>query len=232
MILAAGLGTRLGSVGRAVPKVLMEIGNRPLLERHLLYLQELGMRRVVMNVHHHARRIQAWVKQYAGPLEIVCVVEQRLLGTAGGVRNALSDLEPGPFIVLYGDVLIEEPIQAMVQLHRDQGAVATLALHEADSAEGKGVVEIDDDGRVTTFAEKEPGAAGRVLVNSGIYVLESDILAPLERGVVSDFGHDVFPWALERGLPLFAYRLSRPVIDIGTPEGLALARSVGGAPAR
>jgi mannose-1-phosphate guanylyltransferase len=229
MILAAGLGTRLGSVGRAVPKALMEIGNRPLLERHLLYLQQLGMRRVVINVHHQAGRIQAYVDQYAGPLEIVCVVERRLLGTAGGVRNALSYLEPGPFIVLYGDVLLEEPIETMLGFHRDRGAVATIAVHEQDSAEGKGVVEVDDSGRVRRFSEKEPGDAGRVLINSGVYVLESEIVAPLERGVVCDFGHDVFPWAVEHGVPVFAYRLRKPVIDIGTPEGLALARSVAGA---
>jgi mannose-1-phosphate guanylyltransferase len=225
MILAAGLGTRLGSVGRAVPKALMEIGNTPLLERHLDYLQELGVRRVVINVHHQAQRIQAYVEQYAGPLEIVCVVEERLLGTAGGVRNALSHLEPGPFIVLYGDVLLEESIQPMLRFHRDRGAVATITVHEADSAEGKGVVEVDDQGLVRRFSEKEPGEAGRVLINSGVYLLESEIVAPLERGVERDFGHEVFPWAVERGLPVFAYRLSKPVIDIGTPEGLALARS-------
>jgi NDP-sugar pyrophosphorylase family protein len=228
MILAAGRGTRLGSVGRAIPKVLLEVGNRSLFERHLLYLQELGVRRVVINVHHHAGRIQAWVEQYAGPLEIVCVVEQGLLGTAGGVRNALSYLEPGPFIVLYGDVFLEESIDAMLGFHREQGAIATIAVHEADSAEGKGVVEVDDSARVTRFSEKEPGEAGRILINSGIYVLESEILAPLEPGVVCDFGHDVLPWAVEHGLPVFAYRLRKPVIDIGTPAGLALARSVAG----
>lgn len=228
MILAAGLGTRLGSVGRATPKVLMDIGDRPLLERHLAYLQELGVRRVVINLHHQAQRIQAYVDEYAGPLEIVCVVEERLLGTAGGVRNALSHLEPGPFVVLYGDVLLEESIEPMIGFHRDRGATATIAVHEADSAEGKGVVEVDASGRVTRFSEKELGQAGRVLINSGIYLLESEIVAPFEPGVERDFGHEVLPWAVERSLPVFAYRLSRPVIDIGTPEGLALARSVGG----
>jgi NDP-sugar pyrophosphorylase family protein len=227
MILAAGLGSRLGSVGRAIPKVLMDIGNGPLLERHLVILQELGVRRVVINVHHQAPRIEAYVEHYAGPLDIVCVVEERLLGTAGGVRNALPYLEPGPFVVLYGDVLLQESIEPMLGLHRDRSALATIAVHEADSTEGKGVVEIDDQGRVRRFSEKEPGESGRVLINSGIYLLESEIVAPLEPGVECDFGHEVFPWAVERGSPVFAFRLSRPVIDIGTPEGLALARSVG-----
>jgi mannose-1-phosphate guanylyltransferase len=226
MILAAGLGTRLGRVGRAVPKVLIDIGNGPLLERHLVNLEALGAHRVVINVHYRAQRIQEYVEDYAGPLEIVCVVEERLLGTAGGVRNALSYLEPGPFLVLYGDVLLQESIGPMLGFHRDRGAMATIAVHEADSAEGKGVAEVDDQGLVRRFSEKEPGEGGRVLINSGIYLLETEIVAPLERGLACDFGHDVFPWAVERGLPVFAHRLSKPVIDIGTPEGLALARSV------
>jgi mannose-1-phosphate guanylyltransferase len=226
MILAAGLGTRLGHLGRAVPKVLIEIGGSPLLERHLFYLENLGVDRVMINLHHHADQVQTYVEQYTGPLDIRCVVEKELLGTAGGVRNALPWLAPGPFIVLYGDVLVNEPVQAMLELHRDRRAVATIAVHEAASAAGKGVVEVDKDARVTSFAEKTTSEAGPVLINSGLYVLETDLLTPLEPGVFSDFGHDVFPSAIESGALLFAHRLRNRVIDIGTPEGLAAARSL------
>jgi mannose-1-phosphate guanylyltransferase len=225
MILAAGFGTRLGGLGRETPKVLIEIGGSPLLERHLLYLERLGVGRVVINVHHHADRVRAFAEAHTGPLEIVCVVEEELLGTAGGVRNALPWLEPGPFVVLYGDVLVEEPVDAMVELHRHRRAAATIAVHKAGSAAGKGVVEVDDDARVTRFAEKAATEAGPVLVNSGLYVLERDLIAPLEVGVFKDFGHDVLPSAIDAGLSVYAHRLSNPVIDIGTPEGLALARS-------
>ncbi len=225
MVLAAGLGTRLGSMGRTVPKVLIDIGGRPLLERHVEYLQRHGIYRVVINVHHLAARIESFVQSYDGPLEVVCVYEERLLGTAGGVRNALEHLEPGPFVVVYGDVLVEESLDMMLEFHREKGAVATLAVHEADSAVGKGTVEVQENGRVTRFAEKDSRHDGPALINSGIYVLESELVASLDRGAFSDFGEDVFPHALASGLPIFAYRLSRPVIDIGTQEGLSLARS-------
>jgi mannose-1-phosphate guanylyltransferase len=232
MILAAGLGTRLGSLGRTVPKILLKIGGEPLLARQLLYLERQGVSRVVINTHHHAARVESFVQSCGGPLEVVCIREPSLLGTAGGVRNALAELEPGPFVVLCGDVLVDEPLDPILRLHRATGALATLAVHEAGSAEGKGVVEVDPAGRVVRFVEKGAQAPGRVLINSGVYVLESDVVSPLVPGVPSDFGRDLFPAALWHGLPLFAARFSSPVIDVGTPEGLSLARvRVGRAPA-
>ena len=102
---------------------------------------------------------------------------------------------------------------------------ATLAVHAADSAEGKGVVVVDDDDRIEGFTEKGAETSGPFLINSGLYILEPEVVAQLAPGVECDFGSDVFPAALKRGLPLYAVRLAEPVIDIGTPEGLALARA-------
>jgi NDP-sugar pyrophosphorylase family protein len=225
MILAAGLGTRLGSLGRKVPKALLDIDGKPLLGRHLDYLERHGVTRVVINAHHLAGRIRSFAEAYDGRLDVVCLEEERLLGTAGGVRNALPYLQPGPFLVLYGDVVIVEPLDRMLELHRDRGAIATLAVHEASSAEGKGAVEVDETDRVTRFAEKSPQTTGPALINSGLYVLESELVASLAPGEASDFGRDVFPGAVDGGSPVFAYRLATPVIDIGTPEGLSLARA-------
>jgi len=225
MILAAGRGTRLGSLGKATPKVLLDIAGQPLLERQLNYLERNGVDRVVVNAYHQAAQIASFVEEYGGSIELICVIEGQLLGTAGGVRNALHHLQPGPFVVLYGDVLVDAPIEPILALHRETQASATLAVHEADSSDGKGVVEIDESGQIRSFTEKGARIHGRVLINSGIYVLEPEIVSELPEGVQSDFGSDVFPAALERGLSLYAARLARPVIDIGTPEGLALART-------
>src|SRR5688500_16793312 len=113
MILAAGRGTRLGDLGRAIPKVLVEVGGEPLLARHLRYLEGQGVRRVVLNVHHLASQVRAWVHEYPGPLDVICVEEPELLGTAGSVRNALDHLLPGPFLVLYGDVLFDADLSGL-----------------------------------------------------------------------------------------------------------------------
>jgi mannose-1-phosphate guanylyltransferase / phosphomannomutase len=226
MILAAGLGTRLGTLGRRAPKVLLDIGGEPLLKRHLQQLEREGFSRVVINAHHLAGQILSFVAGYKGSLEISCLVEEQLLGTAGAVRNALPQLEPGPFLVVYGDVLLlDAPLRALFDFHRERGAVATLTVHAAETAEGKGAVRIDESGRVMSFEEKKHRQAGTALINSGVYVLEPELVASLPEGVAADFGHDLFPNALERGAPIFAYRLSTPIIDVGTPEGLELARA-------
>jgi NDP-sugar pyrophosphorylase family protein len=225
MILAAGKGTRLGALGAAVPKVLIDVGGRPLLAWNLDCLRRAGARRVVVNTHHHAEQVEAAVRRYDGSLEVVCVHEPELLGTAGAVRNALEQLDDGPFLILYGDVVVRDPLDDILAVHRERGAVATLAVHAADSAEGKGVVEVDGTGIVRRFAEKEERAAGPALINSGIYAIEREVVEPLEPGAFSDFGHDVFPALLREGARLATFELEHPVIDIGTPGGLALARA-------
>jgi NDP-sugar pyrophosphorylase family protein len=226
MILAAGRGTRLGALGQRIAKVLVDVGGRPLLERHFEYLEREQVSRVVINAHHLATQITSFVADYRGPLEISCIVERQLLGTAGSVRNALRQLGPAPFLVLYGDVVIDEPLRPLVDFHRARRALATLTVHESESPEGKGTVTVDAEGRVTRFEEKNRSATGPALINSGVYVLEEDAVMSLPEGVPLDFGHDVFPNAVAAGLPIYAYGLSHPVIDVGTPEGLAVAKAM------
>jgi mannose-1-phosphate guanylyltransferase len=224
MILAAGHGTRLGDLGRRVAKVLVPIDGRPLLARHLETMEAAGVQRVVVNAHHLASQIEAFIRSYDGQLELVCVVEPTPLGTAGAVRNALEHLGRGPFIVVYGDVVIEDSLLPLLDVHRRLRPIATLGVHEAPSAKGKGVVDTDSDGYVTSFVEKGDRDDGPVLVNSGIYVVETRLVAELPLGRPLDFGHDVLPRALEDGRRIAAHRFVRPVIDIGTPEGLAQAQ--------
>jgi NDP-sugar pyrophosphorylase family protein len=225
MILAAGHGTRLGALGRRVPKVLVDVGGQALLQRQFDYLEREGLSRVVINTHHLAAQITSFVARYRGPLEIACITEESLLGTAGGVRNALPLLGPGPFLVLYGDVLVDEPLAPVFDYHRERRALATLVVYEEESTEGKGVVHVDRSGRVTGFEEKKPREVGPALINAGVYVIEPELVLSLPARAPSDFGHDVFPSAVNGGRPIFGYRIADPVIDIGTPEGLALANA-------
>src|SRR5947209_5568078 len=100
MILGAGLGTRLAGIGLDVPKVLVEIGGRPLLESQIEYLTREGVQRIVVNAHHRAAAIKSFVRHYKGPANVRVITEQKLLGTAGAVRNVLDILGPDPFFVL------------------------------------------------------------------------------------------------------------------------------------
>ncbi len=226
MVLAAGRGTRLGQLGETVPKILVDVGGEPLLARQLRYLAENGVQRVVLNAHHLADQVERFVAEHPRAQDIEIVFEHRLLGTAGGVRNALGRLGEEAFVVLYGDVIIDEPLHAVSASHRRAQAAATLALYRSAHVDGKGTVELAANGTVCAFNEKAPGTVdGEALVNAGLYVVEPSLLAELPLGEPLDFGHDVFPQALARGAVLAAHMLPEPVIDMGTPGMLALARA-------
>ena len=227
MILAAGRGTRLAALEPDVPKPLVQIGGEPLLARQLRYLAANGILRVVVNAHHLSAAIESFAAEYrslAGP-ELIVVTEPELLGTAGGVRNALAQLGAEPFVVLYCDVLISEPLAPILATHRHRGAIATLAVYESGQLDAKGVVSVDTGGRVNGFVERGsfPQDA-RGLVNAGLYVVEPSLLERIPAGTVADFGHDVFPDALSRGEHLAVHLLPAPVLDVGTPDALRLAR--------
>lgn len=224
LILAAGEGTRLGDLGRQIPKALIPIGGRPLLDTHLEHLEREGVERVFINAHHLADQLIEHVTRYSGPIEIDVLVEPTLLGTAGAAVNALEMLGD-TFFVVYGDVVLSEPLAPIVRTHRTSGAVATLAVYERDDTRAKGVVEVDSDGRVTSFIEQDPDRTGPGLVNAGLYVVGRELLAGCPHDTFLDFGHDVFPAALAAGERLQVHLIS-PVIDIGTPEGLASAREI------
>ncbi len=132
MILAAGRGTRLGSMGLTMPKVLVEVGGQPLLQSQIDYLAREGIERVVVNAHHRAEEIERFVDRYEGSLKLILIKEEKLLGTAGGVRNALDALGPAAFFVLYGDVVIDEPLAPIAAAHRRRAAAATVTVYESD----------------------------------------------------------------------------------------------------
>jgi mannose-1-phosphate guanylyltransferase len=228
MILGAGRGTRLASLGFPVPKILVDLQGEPLLSRQLRYLAGEGATRVVVNAHHHADQVEQFAAAHDGQPELLVSVEPELLGTAGGVRQALSLFEPGPIVVLYGDVITDASMEPMMTAHLESGAAATLAVYASPITKDKGTVIADAAGRVTAFAEKDegaPGARGSSLINAGLYVLDpAFLLKAVAPGQTADFGHDVFPAGLRDGVALGIYQLERPVLDIGTPETLRQAQ--------
>ena len=225
MILAAGRGTRLGTLGQQMPKVLVDLKGEPLLEHQIRYLKDSGIERIVINAYHLADQIKSFVATHPVAADIEVVVESKLLGTAGGVRNALPRLGDEPFIVLYGDVLVSEQISDVYETHRHSNAWATLTVYGTTEVDGKGTVQIAPDGMVTGFSEKAaPSVDEDAYVNAGLYVVAPGLLSALPPDVPLDFGHDVFPAALQQGQPLAAHLLKARVIDVGTPAMLEMAR--------
>lgn len=225
-ILAAGLGTRLRSLGLDLPKAMVPIGGKPLLQHHVEMFRKQGMCDFIVNIHHLPERIT----EHFGDgcrfgVRMTYSSESELLGTAGAVKKMEAELQDGPFIVFYGDNLVRTDFSQLTSFHRNRGGVATIALFESPEPWTGGVVETDPNGRVTRFVEKPPKHEVTTnLISAGIFVLEPALLKAIPAGRFSDFGKDVFPRLLSEGAPLYATTPRAYIQDVGTPERLAKAQ--------
>jgi len=220
VVLAAGKGTRLQSLVSSVPKAMLAVGGRPVIDRNLSLLAESGVREVFMNLHHCAEVVTG----YCGSgerwgLKMTYAFEPQLLGTAGAVRNFGRHLGDGPFFVVYGDNYFECEFSALWKVHEERPGIATIAVFERDDVNGAGIVQLDADDRVVRFVEKPPAAeaSGR-LINGGLYVLSPTILPLIPDTIPCDFGYDVFPALLRTGQPIYGRVMQGAVWAIDTPE--------------
>jgi mannose-1-phosphate guanylyltransferase len=229
MILAAGEGTRLRPLTDDCPKPMLPVAGRPLLEHTLDWLRGHGVRQMAINLHYRPHSITTHFGDGSGfGVEITYSHEEHLLGTAGAVKR-LEGFFESTFAVVYGDVLTDLDLTAMLALHRARGGVATVALHRVDNPTARGLVEMDGDGRIVRFVEKPPPEQVFTdLANAGVYILEPDVLrlVPAER--FYDFGRDLFPDLLGRGMPLQGYPIPDMtyLVDIGSPESYRRAQQL------
>jgi len=228
MILAAGKGTRLHPMTETLAKPMVPIGGRPVLEHTVRWLRDHGVRRVAVNLHHRPDSVRGHLGDGSRfGVEIRYSEEPELLGTAGGVKRLESFFED-PFLVVYGDVLTDLDLGALVAFHRaaGPGVHGTLTLDRRPDAAQGGVVALDGDGRIRRFVEKpRPGEIESSWVNSGVMVLDRALLARIPAGRFSDFGRDVLPAWLADGIPLYGWPLPDGtfLVDVGTPESYARA---------
>jgi NDP-sugar pyrophosphorylase family protein len=222
MLLAAGEGTRLRPLTLEMPKVLLPIGGQPLIEYQLSWLKHHGIQEVAINLYHLGNK----VKDFLGDgshfgVKIFYSTEEKLLGTAGGVKR-MEHFFHNTFVIVYADVLTNFDLSAMVKFHQEKKAAATLVIFEAPNPTEVGVVEMSPEGRILSFVEK-PKAANlelQSLASGGVYILEKEVLKYIPAQGFSDFAYDIFPKLLELSLPIYGYALKSQdyLIDIGTIE--------------
>ena len=223
MILAAGRGTRLHPLTESIPKCMVPIGGKPVLEHTILWLRQYGVTGLMINLHH----LPHVVRDYFGDgqkwgVNITYSVEEQALGTAGGVKN-VDWFFDGPFFVWYGDNLSTCRLDHLCEFHQDKGGVATIVLHYREDPTASGIVGLDENDRITRFLEKpKPDQVFSHWVSAGIFVLEPQVLQAIPAEGASDFGRDVFPSLLAHGQPLYGYRMSEGegLWWIDTPEDL------------
>ncbi|MHB8491832.1 MAG: nucleotidyltransferase family protein [Solirubrobacteraceae bacterium] len=227
LLLAAGEGTRLRPLTDRIPKPMLPIDGRPLLEHLVGLLRAHGVTEVAINLHHRGEAITDHFGDGTGlGVRIVYSHEESMLGSAGAAKRLERFLDE-PFLVLYGDVLTDVDLTRLGALHRRSGAAATVAVYPVDDPARCGVVELDATGRVRRFVEKPaPGETESSLGNAGVYCLEPDVLSLVPPEAPSDFGHDLFPRLLDSGRTMVAYHdPGAYYLDIGSIERYEQAQS-------
>lgn len=221
VILAGGKGTRLATVRKDIPKPMMPVLGKPLLQYQIEMLAAHGITTVWVLVNHLKDSIfEHFGDGSAFGVNIQYYVEETPLGTVGGVKAIEAHLT-APFLVLYGDVMMDMDLDRLWKFHQAKEASATLVVHPNDHPYDSDLLDVDATDRVTDFFPKPhpDGLVYRNLVNAAAYVFNPEVLQHLEEGVKADFGKDIFP-TLHQKLPVYAYNTSEYLKDMGTPDRL------------
>lgn len=216
IILCGGPGIGMGPLTTSIPKSMMPVGYKPILEHIILKLKRQGVYNFILAVSYLGEPIIKYFGDGSSlGVRIDYSIEKAQLGTAGAVKNAEKKLNE-TFLTVYGDILFNEfDVHRFVKYHKEKGGVATMTLVRVDDASRFGLVSVDEAGRVIAFREK-PRSPVPGLVNAGIYVFESSIFDYIPQKTPVSFEEDVFPELADRG-KLYAYVHDNYWIDIGTP---------------
>lgn len=233
MILAAGLGTRLRPITYGVPKPMVPVLNRPVMEHTARLLVQHGFEQALANLHWFPETIEAHFGDgSAFGLELSYSHEEQLLGTAGGVRNA-ADFLGDSFLVVAGDALTDIDLAAMREFHESHDGLVTMATKRVADTDQFGVVIAGEDGRVQGFQEKpDPAEALSDLANTCIYMFRREVFdyfpepgtsndaGPGDPPEFADWAKDVFPALLEADVPFYSHEIQAYWNDIGNLDEL------------
>jgi len=216
VVMAGGEGTRLRPLTSNQPKPMVPIVGKPCMEHILELLREHGLTDVIVTV---AFLPQA-IRSYFGEgdtlgMNIGYSVEESPLGTAGSVRLAGRQLDE-TFVVISGDALCDVDLGKLIDFHKERGAAVTIGLKSVENPLEFGIVVTDEDGRIERFLEKPSwGQVFSDTINTGIYVLEPEVLKHVPSDRPYDFSKELFPYLLEMGRPLYGYVMDGYWQDIG-----------------
>ncbi|MBU0672814.1 MAG: NDP-sugar synthase [Candidatus Margulisbacteria bacterium] len=221
LIMAAGYGTRLEPLTIAVPKPMVPIVNIPTMQHNIELLMKHGFKDIIANIHYHPEQIENYFGDgnWLG-VNLSYSYEEKLLGTAGGVRRMAVDIADinETFLVLSSDALTDINLKRIVSFHKKRKSLFTIALAEVADVTGFGVVIQDEQNRIIGFQEKpKPAEAKSNLVNAGVYVIEPEILKLIPEGFF-DFGKQLFPQLVAEKAPIFGYPMVEYWSDVGCLE--------------
>jgi mannose-1-phosphate guanylyltransferase/phosphomannomutase len=242
VILAGGKGSRLGPLTQKLPKVLIPIGGKPIIEHQLEWLAREGLKEVIILTGHLHKEIESFCGNGdRWGLRLSYCVETEPLGTAGALKEAetqilqesqspwswplplpLPEGESLPFLVVYGDVMVDMNIESLWRFHfQKKNPCATLMVHPNDHPHDSDLVEFEDDFRISVFHGKphDPGRFYHNQVNAAVYLLNPRIFSYLVKGKALDLGRDVFPYLVSKE-SFYAYPSAEYLKDMGSPDRL------------
>jgi mannose-1-phosphate guanylyltransferase len=243
MILAAGKGTRVQPITYTIPKPLIPILQKPVMEFLVDLLREHGFNDIMVNVSHLAQEIESYFHDgqrfgvnigysFEGSIGGRGELVGKAMGSAGGMKR-IQDFAPffdDTFVVLCGDALIDLDLTAAIKWHREKGSLATVVMKSVPKEEvsSYGVVVTDEDGRIQAFQEK-PSIAEALSndINTGIYIFEPEIFNYIPSNEEYDIGGQLFPKLVEMGAPFYGISMDFQWVDIGkVPDYWQAIRSV------
>lgn len=220
MIMAAGVGSRLDPLTQEVPKPLVPIANRPVMDILLERLAELSINNVVANTHYKSEQIIDRYKTNNLGINFNYICEKELSGTAGGVKKCQFFFEEGEdFFVLSADGLTNADYEAEIEAHKNSGAIVTMGIKKIpiDEVAHFGVVVVDDEGFVSEFQEKPSiKEAKSDFINTGIYIFNYKIFDYIPENTFYDFAKNVFPDLMSKGIKINTFVINDYWSDIGT----------------
>ena len=219
MVMAAGMGSRLEPITVKLPKPLIPVMNRPLMDIILSQLHNIGVNEVISNTYYLANQIIDRYKSNKLGIKFNYIKETELSGTAGGVKKCQFFFDEGEdFIVISGDVLTTADIKEGIEIHKKSGAIATIGVKQVphELVSHFGVVVTDEKGYITEFQEKPPlEEAKSNLINTGIYIFNYKIFDYIPENTFYDFAKNVFPKLLTEG-QINTFKIAEYWNDIGT----------------
>lgn len=221
ILLAGGQGTRLRPLTLHTPKPIVPIFDRPFLEYQIDLLRQVPeIDEIVLSLNYQPKRIEEVFGDGSDlGIDLKYVVEPHPLGTGGAIKFAAGDVLDEPIVVFNGDVLTSIDVAAVLALHRERRAKATIVLTPVDNPAAYGLVETDADGNIRAFLEKPtPDQIRCDTINAGIYILEPDTLERIPRDTVFSIERGYFPSLVAGGETFVAYIDRGYWLDIGTPE--------------
>jgi NDP-sugar pyrophosphorylase family protein len=221
LILCGGLGTRLQAVSGGKQKILVELAGKPFIDILIESLLPLGSKRFVLCVGYQRAHVKEHFK--SRKLEIVFSEEKEPLGTGGAVKNAMPYVRSSPFLVLNGDSLCRIDYSQFFKFHIQKGGLLSIVLAKPLPETDYGVIDIDSNGRITSFQEKPQGVKVNY-INAGIYLLNREVFQFMPRTAKFSLEYDLFPNVLMLGC--YGFVVKDEVIDIGTPERYYRAKNI------